>query len=83
MSGPMYKHSQSSRTYWFLTIRVTQDVLNKFEYFPIKCRIQRAGEAYCRSVENYKKEQQDETMAHDTLKTKAIIYAILPSEARC
>ncbi len=30
---------------------ILQDVLEKFEFFPVKCRIQRAAEMYAKVVE--------------------------------
>ena len=50
---------------------VKQEVLHKFEYFPIKCRIQRAGEAYSKFVDSIKKEQEDEALAEKKLKVQA------------
>jgi hypothetical protein len=45
-----------------------QDVLEKFEFFPVKCRIQRASDEFA----NVKKRQEDDKQAVfcRTLKTK-------------
>ena len=40
----------------FLILHPKQDVLEKFEYFPVKCRIQRAAEGFA----NARKRQEEE-----------------------
>jgi hypothetical protein len=35
----------------------SQDVLEKFEFFPVKCRIQRASEVFAKVTERKQKEQ--------------------------
>jgi hypothetical protein len=54
---------------------LTQEVLAKFEFFPIKCRIQRAAEAYQKCVAKVEREQKDETLI-PPLNTKVGCFTI-------
>jgi hypothetical protein len=47
-----------SSSIYFICLYHEQDVLEKFEFFPIKCRIQRANEIYQGVLKN-KREEQD------------------------
>ena len=49
-----------------------QEILEKFEFFPIKCRIQRAARLFRRSFDDKQRRQQLRDLFPRPLKTKVI-----------
>ena len=45
---PAFKLTFAQSDGWIRTAASTQEILEKFEFFPIKCRVQQAAEAYMR-----------------------------------
>ena len=55
-----------------LNLACAQEVLNKFEFFPLKCRVQRALEIF-----QIEQERKKDTVQQTTFKSKVSEYCVL------